>query len=74
MAQDVHRRTILGAANRIVEGQQTDVHSQPDPLRVVRSRGSNDQGRGHDREFGEKVQLRQPGRIEANMLAMLDLG
>jgi hypothetical protein len=57
-AQDVHRRTILGAANRIVEGQQTDVHSQPDPLRVVRSRGSNDQGRGHDREFGEKVQLR----------------
>ena len=66
--------STLDAPNRIVERQQTDGHSQPDPLRVLRRRGGNDQGRGHDREFGEKVQLRQPGRIEAKMIAMLDLG
>jgi hypothetical protein len=42
-------------------------------LRALRGCGRDDQGRGHDREFGEEVQLGQPGSIEAKAVAVLNL-
>ena len=71
---DVERGRVLRRPNRLHERDQGHARTQPNPRRLRRSRGGQDQRRRQHGELAHEVHLGQPGEIVAQSVGLHDLG
>ena len=74
VAEDVHNRRFLGDLYRMVQGQQHHRSPQANAGRALRGRRQHHQRVGEDRKGATEVELAEPCRVKAELVAELDLG
>jgi|SRR6516164_2910064 len=73
VAEDVGNRRFLGDLYRVVQGQQSHRGSQANAGRALRRRCQHHQRVGEDREGSAEMELAEPYRVKAKLIAELDL-
>ena len=70
--EDVCRRGLLGAAQRMLERQQGDRGADADALRPLRDERHHHERIGEQRERAAEVQLREPRHVETELFGERD--